>query len=237
MERQDRPRYAVRIALRMVSSRKIYALIALLSTAGTITLVAQRIFTNPRPDTHLKALFPAAAAFSPLAGTPLHFKAYATDPKTNPNAETIGVVFWTTDLVPKEHGYHGPIHMLVGMDMKGVLTGIVVDYNSEPYGYFSVDPPKFAAQFKGKSIRDRFQVGADIDAVSRASITMNSAARAVRDSSRAVARALLSPEAVKPLDVARPSAALGTTLSPSPLDAARGDGELVEPSKGRDKPQ
>jgi NosR/NirI family nitrous oxide reductase transcriptional regulator len=179
--------------------KKTSVLIVLLASVGAITVIAQqRIFTNPRPDAHLKALFPSAVAFSPLGGTPLHFKAYAVDPKSKPSAEPIGVAFWTTDLVPQEHGYHGPIHMLVGMDMKGVLTGLVVDYNSEPYGYFSVDPPKFAAQFKGKSIRDQFRVGADIDAVSRASITMNSAARAVRDSSRQVARALLSPDSVKP---------------------------------------
>ena len=73
--------------------------------------------------------------------------------------------------MPKEHGYHGPIHILVGMDMTGVLTGVVVTYDSEPYGYFSVEPPKFAAQFKGKNIRDPFRVGGDVDAVSRASIT------------------------------------------------------------------
>jgi NosR/NirI family transcriptional regulator, nitrous oxide reductase regulator len=172
-------------------------ILLLLASMGAVTLVAQRIFTNPRPDAHLKALFPSAVAFSPLEGTPLHFNAYAVDPKANPGAPPIGVAFWTTDVVPNEHGYHGPIHMLVGMDMKGVLTGLVVDYNSEPYGYFSVDPPKFAAQFKGKSIRDQFRVGGDIEAVSRASITMNSAARAVRDSSRQIARALLSPDAVK----------------------------------------
>ena len=128
--------------------------------------------------------FPAAAAFSPLGGTPLHFKAYAADPKTNPSAPPIGFAFWTTDLVPQEHGYHGPIHILVGMDMTGILTGVVVDYDSEPYGYFSVEPPKFAAQFKGKSIRDPFRVGGDVDAVSRASISINSATRAIRDSSR-----------------------------------------------------
>jgi transcriptional regulator of nitric oxide reductase len=186
----------------MVRSKTLFAVIGLVACVGTISLVAQRIFTNPRPDAHLKVLFPSAVAFSPLEGTPLHFKAYAVDPKTAPGAPPIGLAFWTTDLVPEEHGYHGPIHMLVGMDMKGVLTGLVVDYNSEPYGYFSVDPPKFAAQFKGKSIRDQFRVGADIDAVSRASITMTSAARAVRDSSRLMARAYLSPDAVKPLDVA-----------------------------------
>ena len=99
--------------------------------------------------------------------------------------------------MPQEHGYHGPIHILVGMDMAGVLTGVVVDYDSEPYGYFSVEPPKFAAQFKGKTIHDPFRVGGDVDAVSRASISINSAARAIRDSSRMVAKALLPAQAVK----------------------------------------
>jgi hypothetical protein len=85
----------------------------------------------------------------------------------------------------------------VGLNMTGVLTGVAVTYDSEPYGYFSVQPPKFAAQFKGKSIRDPFRVGGDVDAVSRASITIGSAARAVRDASRAVAKQLLPPEVVK----------------------------------------
>ncbi len=46
------------------------------------------------------------------------------------------------------------------MDTRGIIQGVVMDYNSEPYGYFSVDPPKFVEQFKNKSIRDPFQVGA-----------------------------------------------------------------------------
>jgi len=160
-------------------------------------LAAGRIYTNPNPQAELKQLFPAATAFSPLAGDPLHFKAYGVDPKTNPSAQPIGIAFWTTDLVPEEHGYHGPIHILVGMNMTGVLTGVVVAYDSEPYGYFSVEPPKFAAQFKGKTIHDPFRVGGDVDAVSRASISINSAARAIRDSSRMVAKALLPAQAVK----------------------------------------
>jgi transcriptional regulator of nitric oxide reductase len=168
-----------------------------LAAAGAIALATDRIYTNPDPSAELKRLFPSAAAFSPLGGQPLHFKAYAVDPKTNPSALAVGVAFWTTDMVPQEHGYHGPIHILVGMDMTGVLTGVVVTYDSEPYGYFSVQPPKFAAQFKGKSVRDPFRVGGDVDAVSRASITIGSAARAIRDSSRMVARQLLPPEVVK----------------------------------------
>ena len=175
-----------------------FAAVALVLGGGAIlAAAADRIYTNPNPAAELKRLFPAAAAFSPLAGEPLHFNAYAVDPKTNPAEKPIGVAFWTTDLVPQEHGYHGPIHMLVGMDMTGTLTGVVVTYNSEPYGYFSVEPPKFAAQFKGKRFSDPFRVGGDVDAVSRASITIASAARAVRDSSRTIAKQLLPPEVSK----------------------------------------
>jgi transcriptional regulator of nitric oxide reductase len=157
---------------------------------------ADRIITTPNPAAELKRLFPNAAAFSTLSGEPLHFNAYAADPKTNPAAPPLGVAFWTTDLVPQEHGYHGPIHILVGMDMTGTLTGVVVTYNSEPYGYFSVEPPKFALQFKGKKASDPFRVGGDVDAVSRASISIASATRAIRDSARLAARQLL-PEAGK----------------------------------------
>jgi transcriptional regulator of nitric oxide reductase len=171
--------------------------VSALFTVAIVVVTAQRIITNPQAEAHLKRLFPTAAAFSPLGGTPLHFKVYGVDPKTNPAAPVVGLAFWTTDLVPREQGYHGPIHVLVGMDMTGILTGVVVDYDSEPYGYFSVQPPAFAAQFKGKSIRDPFRVGDDINAVSRASLTIGSATRAIRDSSRAMAKAFLDPEAVK----------------------------------------
>ena len=52
-----------------------------------------------------------------------------------------------------------------------VLAGIVVVRHHEPYGYFSVDTPEFAAQFVRKNIRDRFRVGQDIDAVSTATMS------------------------------------------------------------------
>lgn len=178
--------------------RRLGLLFLLLAVATTATLAqTTRIFTNPRPEGHFKTLFPNAAGFSTFGGTPLHWKVYGVDPKANPGAPPIGYIFWTTDLVPKERAYHGPIHMLVGMDTRGILQGVIVDYNSEPYGYFSIDPPEFVARLKGKSIRDRFVVGQDIQAVSRASITMNGAARALRDASRGVAKAFLSPDQIK----------------------------------------
>jgi transcriptional regulator of nitric oxide reductase len=140
----------------------------------------------------LKTLFPSAARFSPKGGEPPHFKAYAAS-QAGTALAVAGYAFWTTELEPLERGFDGPIKILVGMDVKGVLTGIVVAGHNEPYGNFSVDLPRFPAQFRGKSIRDPFKVGGDIDAVSRATMTISSAARAVRNSARRVARQLLTP--------------------------------------------
>jgi transcriptional regulator of nitric oxide reductase len=171
--------------------------LALVASIGLIAVDAQkRIITNDGAPL-LKQLFPQAAAFSEHEGTPLHYKAYAADPKVNPAAKPIGYAFWTTDLVPNEYAYHGTIHMFVGLDLTGIITGVIVNFNSEPYGYFSVEPAQFAAQFKGKSVRAPFRVGDDVQAVSRATISISSATRAIRDSSRAIARAFLDPSMVK----------------------------------------
>jgi len=102
-------------------------------------------------------------------------------------------VFWTTELEPLERGYDGPIKMLVGVDTNAKLTGVLVTEHREPYGYFSVDIPEFAQQFRGKDIRDPFKVGSDVAAISRASITITSSSRAIRNGARRMARALLTP--------------------------------------------
>jgi Na+-translocating ferredoxin:NAD+ oxidoreductase subunit G len=83
--------------------------------------------------------------------------------------------------------------MLVGLDTKGIMTGVVVSEHHEPYGDFSIDRPAFAAEFRGKDIRDPFRLGEDIDAVSRATITMSSAVRAIRNSARRMARQYIAP--------------------------------------------
>jgi NosR/NirI family transcriptional regulator, nitrous oxide reductase regulator len=146
---------------------------------------------DARLQAQLKQIFPAATSFSPKAGDPPHFKVYKGDP--NAPQSLVGYAFWTTELQPLERAYDGPIKMLVGMDTKGVLAGIIVTEHHEPYGDFSIDQPAFAAQFKGKDIRDAFRVGADINAVSRATISVTSASRAVRNSARRVARQFLTP--------------------------------------------
>jgi NosR/NirI family nitrous oxide reductase transcriptional regulator len=83
--------------------------------------------------------------------------------------------------------------MLVGMNTVGEITGVIVADHREPYGYFSIDLPAWPRQFADKSIRDQFKVGVDVDAISRATITVTSASRAIRNASRKVARAHLAP--------------------------------------------
>jgi NosR/NirI family nitrous oxide reductase transcriptional regulator len=167
-----------------------------LLTGGTLT-VAGQAGVDPTLLARLKQLFPAATSFSPKGGEPIHYKAYANGP--GGQQSVIGYAYWTTEIVPLERGYGGPIVMLVGMDTKGLLTGLVIAEHHEPYGDFSIDRPAFAATFKNKNVRDAFKLGQDIDAVSRATITMSSAVRAIRNASRRVARELVAPpEAPKP---------------------------------------
>lgn len=160
---------------------------AALVVAAVVIVSGQQPAIDAKVQAQLAQLFPSATSFSPKGGDPPHYKAFA-------GGQTIaGYAFWTTELEPLERGFDGPIRILVGMDPKGILTGILVVAHNEPYGNFSVDLPRFPSQFRGKNIRDPFRVGGDIDAVSRATMTISSATRAVKNSARRVARQFLAP--------------------------------------------
>jgi len=158
---------------------------------ASITSIQGQPAPNRVVQAQLRQLFPDAASFSPQ-GNPAHFKVFGPG-AAGGEPPLLGLAWWTTEVEPLERGYDGPIKVLVGMDTKGILKGIVVAEHGEPYGDFSIDRPEFAAQFRNKSIREPFKVGADIDAVSRATISVSSATRAVRNSSRRIARELLAP--------------------------------------------
>ena len=157
---------------------------------GTSIIVAGQSSLDGRTQVQLERLFPNATTFSPKQSSPPHYKVFGND--ASGQQTLLGVAFWTTEIEPLERGYDGPIKILVGMNLQGILTGVVVSEHHEPYGYFSVDRKQFAAQFAGKDIRDPFQVGSDVEAVSRASISIASATRAIRNSARRVARQLLT---------------------------------------------
>jgi len=164
--------------------------IALIGALVTIAPAQTHLVVDPKLPGQLQQLFPTFTGISDKVVDPPHYKVYASNPLADPDA-FIGLAFWTTEVEPIERGYDGPIKILVGMDTNGILAGIIVAQHHEPYGDFSIDPPRFAAQFAGKSIRDPLKVGVDIDAVSRATITVTSATRAIRTSARRIATRLL----------------------------------------------
>jgi NosR/NirI family transcriptional regulator, nitrous oxide reductase regulator len=174
------------------------AILALL----TFPLADGQVVKEPGLLAQLEQLFPDAASFSAKSGTPPHYKAFAA--AAGADAKLLGYAYWTTELEPLERGFDGPIKMLVGMDTTGILKGVIVTEHREPYGYFSVDLPEFAAQFESKNIRDKFQVGADVDAIARATITVTSSSRAIRNSSRRIARAYLTPPTPPPATAPTP---------------------------------
>jgi transcriptional regulator of nitric oxide reductase len=165
--------------------------IATVFAVGAFVVLHGQSPADARLQAQLKQLFPEATSFSPRQPEPLHFNAYAGDPKQP--SSLIGVAFWTTDVTPLERGYDGPIKILVGMNVRGVLTGIVVAEHHEPFGDFSIDTGGFQVQFKNKDIRDPFKVGGDIDAITRATISVTTATRSIRNGARRVARSLLTP--------------------------------------------
>jgi transcriptional regulator of nitric oxide reductase len=164
----------------------------ILTTALPALVASAQPMANASFDEQLKFLFPQAAAFSEKQGAPPVYRAYG-ESVDGEEPDLLGLVFWTTELDPLERGYDGPIKLLVGMDTAGNLTGVIVTDHREPYGYFSVELAAFADQFRGKSVRDRFRTGEDIDAISRATVTVTSASRAVRNSARRAATAHLTP--------------------------------------------
>jgi transcriptional regulator of nitric oxide reductase len=163
------------------------AVLAIQVLGASVVALAGQAPESGALEQRLKRLFPNAAAFSPKEGSPPHYSAFAADARKT----VLGYAFWTIDLEPLERGYDGPIQMLIGITPQGTLAGVIVTAHREPYGYFSVDKPEFVLQFAGKDVRDPFKVGTDT--VSRATITITSATRAIRNSSRRIARALLTP--------------------------------------------
>ena len=170
-------------------------------TIGVLSLSAVIIANRQQSAEALQArltrLFPEAVLFSEKTGNPPHYKVFNRASRSGDDLILSGFAFHTTDVEPLERAYDGPIQILVGMNLVGTLTGIIVVDHNEPYGYFSVDQPEFAAQFIRKSIRDRFKVGDDVDAISQATISVRSAARGIRNSARRIARRFLNPENVK----------------------------------------
>ena len=148
---------------------------------------------SPADEAALRRLLPEADHFELHDRGARHFRAFRVS-EAGAAPRLIGLAFFTTDLAPRIYAYKGRIMSLVAMDPGGRLIGVRVVHHDEPFGYFSIDLPGFTPQFAGKSILDPLEVGGDIDAVSRATITMEAATRAIRQGARRLARDFLAEQ-------------------------------------------
>jgi len=105
-----------------------------------------------------------------------------------------GWIAWdTAEVTPRVRGFGGPIHALVVMDTEGRIRGVEILRHHETRNFVRyVFSRAYLDRFAGRSVFDPLRPDVDIDAVSRATVTVNALAESVRRSS-----ALPSPTAPK----------------------------------------
>lgn len=110
--------------------------------------------------------------------------------KGNPSTKTIFPAKENGNVVAVAYGasatgYHGEIDVMVGVNMKGSVTGVSIMTHSETPGLGArVVEPAFTKQFKGLDLSPALQLsaqGGKVDAVSGASISSKGVVSAVRD--------------------------------------------------------
>jgi len=117
----------------------------------------------------------------------------------NGSKQLAGYVFLSTDLVNLPAYSGKPVITLIGMDTKGMITGVKVIMHSEPILLIGVPEEeltkKFIGQYVGKSVLDQFVVGGKsgkgvhgIDAVTGATVTTIIENQTILKSSRIIAR-------------------------------------------------
>ncbi|HJV50212.1 MAG TPA: 4Fe-4S binding protein [Noviherbaspirillum sp.] len=124
-------------------------------------------------------VMPGAQHFSKRKGTPAYVEAYADD---NGKQNVVGYVFLSTDVVDIPAYSGKPVITLIGMDTKGIITGVRVLKHSEPIllaGIPESELVKFIAQYIGKSAAAKLEIGhgqsddgaIGLDAISGATVT------------------------------------------------------------------
>ncbi|MGQ9617143.1 MAG: 4Fe-4S binding protein [Spirochaetota bacterium] len=148
---------------------------------------------NPQLEPEiLRRVIPQADFFSEKKGDPPFYEAYTEE---DGNVKKVGICFLTTEVFPEERGYGGPIGVLVGLDMRGVITGIHIVFHRETESYVRpMYEPWFTDQFRGKGVWDALTPGKDIQGITRATITSGAVARVVRRSARTMASRYLGVE-------------------------------------------
>jgi NosR/NirI family nitrous oxide reductase transcriptional regulator len=141
-------------------------------------------------------VLPGAESFSRRMGRPAYVEGYKT---VAGQREVAGYVFLSTDIVDIPAYSGKPVVTLIGMDAKGIITGVRILRHSEPIllvGIPESQLTKFVLQYVGKFVGDKIEIGKareaggylGIDAISGATVTVISENQVILRSGYAVAR-------------------------------------------------
>ncbi len=121
-----------------------------------------------------------ADSFSPRKGQPPYVEAYK---EIDGKKQLIGYVFLSTDIVDIPAYSGKPVVTLIGMDTKGIITGVKILRHSEPILLVGIPESElldFVKQYVGKFAGDKVEIGearteegyVGVDAISGATVTV-----------------------------------------------------------------
>ena len=91
----------------------------------------------------------------------------------------LGYAFLSLDVAPYDIGYGGPIKFLTAVDSTGKIIKLeLINHNETPELIKDID--SFITQFIGKTFKNEFKLGNDIDGITRATITSKAITTTVR---------------------------------------------------------
>ncbi len=160
----------------------------------------EKLFSDPDLCAYAPCadVVPDANQFSPRMGKPPYVEAYHSAPG-NTQRQLLGYVFLSTDVVDIP-GYSGkPIITLIGMNPKGIITGVRILKHSEPLLLSGIPESvliRFINQYVGKYVGDKIEIGESrpnegvigLDAISAATVTVISENQVILHSSIAIAK-------------------------------------------------
>jgi Na+-translocating ferredoxin:NAD+ oxidoreductase RnfG subunit len=162
------------------TSPVIAAALALLYLSRALAIVApatHALAVVTRAD--VEKLFPEAPEIE-YAGdaSPRYYRAFSG---TGDDRSLAGYAVASAECAPDIMGYGGPIPLLVALDPQGRIVQVSVLPNDETPSYVSrLFSAEVLSSLAGKSYRDAFQVGRDVDAISGATVSQTALTRTLQ---------------------------------------------------------
>jgi electron transport complex protein RnfG len=154
--------------------------------AGTETIIGQR--QQADLEAALRELFPEADNFEPVDGihSPDATVTIESAYQAVRDGAVAGLALWLS-----RASYNGPIKILAGGSVDGIITGVkIMDHSDTPgLGANAASPSYFVdrvrgltfyGQFAGKSVHDLFEVKNDVIAVTASTVTSRAVAQSVK---------------------------------------------------------